>query len=526
MANIRQKNGSKRWTATVRIPKDIRELNPESIRKRNGEPKTLLEKALGTSDKKLAKKLAHDFEYHCTQQFEKLRLRHQNQLPTHKQFTSAADQIMEEAVAKLRQRLIDAEENPYAEEDANRARLAKVLDNSGEPVDKDTLALYQQTVEGISEAEVDNAIEMLGAKHLGTSTFSSLNKIEEYKRRAKDTRISVGTIFERYIRKRVLDGQVKASTIKRANTTFNEFCESLPFRADTAAATITTAKVREWVGKYQLKLQAQNKAFTTIKNNIESIAPAFNRAEEEGLIDRNPFRKFTEGLFVTKRGVKENESNRSWINDDLNDNALLHLINAASQKFTPQSRSPAHKVMMPLIGLALYTGARIEELCRLTPNDIKLRKHLGVRYIDITAAKSAAGIREIPLLPVAEQIIDYLISQTTAGQDYLLPNLIEQDGRRSHKPSNEFSRFKKKLGYVQKNEYTFHSFRSTAITLLDRANVNDAYISMMVGHVEGRNTLAKKRYSAGPQLAQLKDAVSAIRYGDAIDNLIIQSLRY
>jgi len=47
---------------------------------------------------------------------------------------------------------------------------------------------------------------------------------------------------------------------------------------------------------------------------------------------------------------------------------------------------------------------------------------------------------------------------------------------------------------------------------------------MMVGHIEGRSSLAKKRYSAGPQLAQLKDAVSVIKYGDEIDNLLIESL--
>jgi len=520
MANVRPKNGSKKYTTSVRIPKDIQVLNPEGLRKRNGEPKTHIEKALGTEDKKLALQRAHAFEKECDALFESIR-RNAQANRQHTPHRQAVDHFSEgtKNISRIQQSSPELNARWIRDFVREKLELEKIS-----PSDPRSLALFDLFADGIPDQILEKVVAKHASKAFDHENFDSLEEISRYKKKALDSRITVNEVFDRYIRKRIGDGPVKSSTISRAKATFEDFCEFLPFGKDTAAESISKAKVREWVGIYQRQHEEKNLTITTVKNKIESLSPAFKKAEDDDLIPKNPFRNFTAGLYLSNRGLKGNESNRSWINDELNDSALLHLINAASKKFKSHSRSPAHKIMMPLIGLALYTGARIEELCRLTPSDIKLRKHLGVRYIDITAAKSAAGIREIPLLPVAEQIIDALLAKASTGQDYLFPNLIEQDGRRSHKPSNEFSRFKKSLGYVQRNEYTFHSFRSTAITLLDRGSVSDSFISMMVGHIEGRSSLAKKRYSAGPQLAQLKDAVSVIKYGDEIDNLLIESL--
>lgn len=517
MANIRRKNGSKRWTATLRVPQDIRELNPTFIQKKDGSPKTLLERALGTQDEKLAIKRAYDFEREMDARFEETR-KSTGQIVREEHPLEMPAQVIREI--KQRQ-----EESPEEIKAWLRGKMIKQLEHMGlAPSDTIVLRMLDEVSKGFTDDMADAAIMLTSAVKQGEPTFDTLADIEKYKAKAKDTRVSVGVIFERYIQKRVADGPIKASSIKRAKTTFNAFCRSLPFGQDTAAETITVAKARAWVSSYQLELQEKGRALTTVTNNIDSITPAFNKAVDDELIPRNPFRKYTEALYKTKKGVKGNQANRSWINDDLSESALTNLLVAASQKFLNNAKSPSHRIMLPLIGLALYTGARIEELCRLTPNDIKTRAYLGVRYIDLDEAKSEAGIREIPLLPMAESIIDYLVSKTKSGADYLFPDLPTRDGRRSHSPSNEFSRFKKGLGYLTKNEYTFHSFRSTVITLLDRGDISDGYISMMVGHVEGRNTLAKRTYSAGRELKALRDQISCLSYDRRIDELLLKSL--
>lgn len=521
MASIRQKNGSKRWTATIRVPKDIQDINPEFIRKKNGAPKSLLERALGTQDEKLARKLAADFERECDSRFEYAR----SSTPSSVSPTKSAEQAMTKVVETLQQVVQAQEQNPEAVTEWLRSKLVAKLDRSNfSPADPRVSKMFDEVSKGITAEVSDGIVKLASAVHYPELTFEQLAEIDRYKREARDTRVSVGVVFSRYIRKRVGDAPIKSSTIQRAKKTFNDFCSSLPFGEATAADSITVAQVREWVADYQIKHQEQGLSLTTVRNKIDSIAPAFNKAVDDELITRNPFRNFSEAFYQTKRGVKTAEANRSWINDELSDSALLNLIRACSQKFRPDSRSPGHRSLMPLIGLALYTGARIEELCRLTPADIKLRKHLNVRYIDITAAKSQAGIREVPLLPLAELIIDKLIAETKSSNDYLFPDLPIRDGRRSHNPSNEFSRFKHSLGYTLKNEYTFHSFRSTVVTLLDRGDVKDSYISMMIGHTEGRKTLAKRTYSAGQNLAKLKESVSVIKYRDDIEQILKSSL--
>lgn len=521
MASIRQKNGSKRWTATIRVPKDIQDLNPEFIRKKDGSPKALLERALGTQDEKLAKKLAADFERECDSRFDEVRSRRRPLLRPVK----PSEEVMTTVVEALQQIARAQEQSPEVVADWLRSKLVAKLDKSDfSPADPRVSRMFDEVSKGISAELSDGIVKLASAAAYPEPTFEQLAEIDRYKQNARDTRVSVGVVFSRYIRKRVGDAPIKSSTIQRAKKTFNDLCASLPFGEDTAADSITVAQIREWAANYQIKHQEQGLSLTTVRNKIDSIAPAFNKAVDDELIIKNPFRNFTEAFYQTKRGVKAAEANRSWINDDLSDSALLNLVTACSQKFRPESRSPGHRALMPLIGLALYTGARIEELCRLTPADIKLRKHLNVRYIDITSAKSQAGVREIPLLPVAETIVDHLIGNTQSSNDYLFPDLPVRDGRRSHNPSNEFSRFKHSLGYTLKNEYTFHSFRSTVITLLDRADVKDSHISMMVGHTEGRKTLAKRTYSAGQNLAKLKQSVSVINYGEDLDRILLSSL--
>lgn len=524
MASIRRKNGSKRWTATVRIPQDIRRLNPEFIRKKDGSPKSLLERALGTQDEKQARKLAHDFERELDAKFVAIRT---EQSSGHLlQVGNEKPSILEYTADVLRELHVKQNEYPEAVAEWLRSKLVDRLKTTNiSAADPRVQQMFEQVSKGWSEELSDSIVSLVGASGPSDISFETLAEIERYKATAKDTRVSVGVIFERYIRKRVADGPIKASTIKRAKNTFQDLCRWLPFGEDTAAESISVSKAREWVADYQLRLQQQEKSLTTITNNIDSITPAFNKAVDDELITRNPFRKYGEALYRTRRGVKANQSNRSWINDELSDSALTNLLVAAEQKFQRTSKAPSHRLMIPLIGLALYTGARIEELCRLTASDIKTRRHLGIRYIDLDEAKSEAGIREIPLLPVAEAIVDHLLAGTKTATDYLFPSLPVRDGRRSHSPSNEFSRFKKSLGYTQKNEYTFHSFRSTVITLLDRADVSDGYISMMVGHVEGRSTLAKKTYSAGKELRALKEQVSCISYGNKIDTMLLNYLK-
>jgi len=507
MATLKRKNGSTKWTAVIRVPQKVRDVNPEFIQTRDGRPKTHLELATGSSDKREAERIAVSFYAKCEKKF---------------QLAISSDSERVNLIAESTNGFLKFQkENPDKANEILMSMALEALKKMG--LDSNTDYVREKISELRNGLSVENTQQWLEAEAIAKGNrvdAEALIGIEKAARKIHDTRLSIGTIFERYIRKRAADGPIKTSTLSRARSTFSDFCRAMPYGSDTKIESVTVRVVRDWVQAYQLQLNGEGRTTQTVKNRIDSIAPAFAMAEADEMIVKNPFRGYSSALIQTKRGVKPNQSNRSWINDDLAYSSFETLILQARDKFKESSRAVSHRHLMPMIALSLYTGARIEELCRLSLADIKYRDYLEVRYIDITEAKSDAGVREIPLLPKAEEIVDYLIARLPQGEQSLFPDLVPRDGRFSHAPSNEFSRFKKRLGYAAKNEYTFHSFRSTVITLLDREGVANDYISMMVGHSDGRGTLAKRTYSAGRQLKQLKEAVSCIQYSPKITELL------
>lgn len=161
------------------------------------------------------------------------------------------------------------------------------------------------------------------------------------------------------------------------------------------------------------------------------------------------------------------------------------------------------KPLADLIALGWYTGARIEELCRL--NKANVITVDGIRCFDFPKSKSKASKRVVPIHPSLSLTIDRLSKDST--DTFLIPTSSHDHyGKRSHAISKAFGRLRTAAGFSKL--HVFHSFRHTVVTELIRADVPDALAKELVGHETG--SVTHDVYSKGASAAQKLVAISKL----------------
>lgn len=138
--------------------------------------------------------------------------------------------------------------------------------------------------------------------------------------------------------------------------------------------------------------------------------------------------------------------------------------------------------------ILIYTGMRIGEYIALRPGDINVRQ----RYIDIKHSKTAAGIRKVP---IHHLILGMLTERKEAG--IICPCRTYDSFRRLWDKAMDAVRMK----------HTPHECRHTLATLLDRAEVSETAIRMILGHA--RPGVTKGVYTH-KTLADLRKAIDRV----------------
>ena len=161
------------------------------------------------------------------------------------------------------------------------------------------------------------------------------------------------------------------------------------------------------------------------------------------------------------------------------------------------------KPLADLIELGWYTGARIEELCRLNKDNVVTVD--GIKCFDFPKSKSKASKRVVPIHPSLLLTIDRLSADST--DTFLIPTSSHDHyGKRSHAISKAFGRLRTAAGFSRL--HVFHSFRHTVVTELIRADVTDALAKELVGHETG--SVTHDVYSKGASAAQKLAAISKL----------------
>jgi len=264
--------------------------------------------------------------------------------------------------------------------------------------------------------------------------------------------------------------QVKSKTAAMRRTTITRLTAKFPYLRD-----ISRKDVRRWVTELQ-----QTVTPATVKRLMSDCRTywAYLEAIEAIPDDSAPFDRL--GLKV---------KSVSWLPYSPKEAALLH------------STAEGDRQLSDLIQLAMYSGARREELCSLRI------EHVFRDRFEIVDAKTEAGIRVVPIHNSLARIIKRLAKASADG--FLLSGLIpNRNGDRGDMLGKRFTRLKRSLNFGSR--HTFHSFRGTVITLLERAGVPEGTVQDIVGHE--RSTLTGSTYSGKSTFEMRKAAINQLKY--------------
>lgn len=209
---------------------------------------------------------------------------------------------------------------------------------------------------------------------------------------------------------------------------------------------------------------------------------------------------------------KQTQSYQPFTPEELN--KIFDLNNLQKDgKFEP------HKFWLPM--LALFSGARIEELCQLAITDIK--QNANVWVIDINdrneskKLKTNAAERTVPIHPIVIEhgFLNYIETLKThfPNEQMLFPYLLPDTYNKfSSAPSKWFAKYLNKIGITDKLK-VFHSFRSTFNNKLKTAEISEEIRCQLLGHEY--DSVNSKHYSNQHDSRWLMDKVmSKVNYSE------------
>jgi integrase len=256
---------------------------------------------------------------------------------------------------------------------------------------------------------------------------------------------------------------------------------------------------------------------STVKSKYVSPMKQFFRwAKETGLIASDPSES------INHRALKRPGKRRNPFNgDDLRKifSSPLYTGCKSDDRLTDPGdyRVRDHRFWMPLV--ALYTGARLGEICQLQLKDVAPRD--GIWCFDINdegekSVKSEASKRLTPVHPelIKLGLIEYVEQRKAAGGAALWPGVRKSA---AGIPSDlESKRLNRLLGLILGEEYrrdrllSFHSFRGTMIDAMREAAISEDVRHAIVGH-EGVH-VEQKHYGEGYKPKALVSAISKVSY--------------
>lgn len=194
-----------------------------------------------------------------------------------------------------------------------------------------------------------------------------------------------------------------------------------------------------------------------------------------------------------------------------------HALEAKSSKvsyeiFAPGELAKVYTLlddeMKAVTAIGAYSGMRINEICTLRESSIKTIE--GVLCFEITEGKTKSAARIVPVHSKLIPLVKSLLKTTHSGFLFYHASITDRaDGKRSTWHTQQFTRAKRKaLGEAAAERKVFHSLRHAFVQQLDRAQVPEDRIALLVGHERG-STESFKTYS--------KNAASPIEIGKYVE---------
>jgi integrase len=243
----------------------------------------------------------------------------------------------------------------------------------------------------------------------------------------------------------------------------------------------------------------------TISNNFVKVASFLSWLSENDLAQTN--------LSSPLRRVIKKEKVDSELRLEFNHHDLEAIFNNDFY-LKGKHRCSAH-FWIPL--LALFTGARLNELCQLDKADIVLIE--GIWCIDINRKngkrlKNLSSVRTIPLHSVLINKLGFIDFVESVQGIKLFPELEKSSVGYGQSFSKWFNRtYRKNVGVGQGQERKdFHSFRHTFANYFKQMeNIQEFRVSEILGH-KGNSTITYSRYGKESSLVSKQKLIELLKF--------------
>lgn len=244
---------------------------------------------------------------------------------------------------------------------------------------------------------------------------------------------------------------------------------------------------------------------------LGAVGAVLNWGEDNGYLESNPARRVK-----VSQGVRS-KAHGPYTVEDLN---LIFRFPVFTQGERPRGGGGEAAKWLPL--LALFTGARLQELGRLQVEDV--REEWGVLFFDLTTAgtKTESAKRHVPVHPELIRLgfLTYLEARKKAGGGPLFPALKSDQASPTEGWSKWWGRYARKHGITDKRK-VFHSFRHLVKDGFRNNGVERTLADVLQGHaVPG----VGQDYGDGHSLKVKAEALAKLQYpGLDLEHLVPRS---
>lgn len=323
------------------------------------------------------------------------------------------------------------------------------------------------------------------------------------------------------------DGDKRPKTISEWKSRIRRYVE---LKGDQDVHRITTKDVRDFKDGYQQlprRMPESDRRRTlpeiikryahadvarveapTVNKALSAISSVLGWCVENGFVEQN----VAHGVRAPKPKIKTRRR-LPFSNDDLK--AIFEGSPVFRDCKRPRGGGGHAAYWIPVI--ALYTGARLEEIGQLTLDDV--RKEDGIDYFDINAddgksVKTQGSIRRVPIhLKLVELgFFDYLEHVRSRKHKYLFPHIDSSGGfERTRKFSQWVNRYLRRDCGITDTRKVFHSLRHKFKDACRDAAISRDVHDALTGHVDGS---VSGRYGEGASLRVLNEGIQSISYTD------------
>lgn len=317
-----------------------------------------------------------------------------------------------------------------------------------------------------------------------------------------------------------------SNSIYRYQSDWRRFYLTSPQIIDKPIAKLTVLELDLWIHNL-IKEYSMTK--TCYYNMSMIIRQCFDYAVDTlRLIPENTFRKVKIQTKLLKKYVKKDDSTQVFLTDET---SLIFKSAMADLEKNPNNTAPL------AVMLTFFTGLRRGEIVSLRYSDttfntlqichmerdiydysdIENVSYVGKKVID--GAKTDAGVRPVPLIPYAVQIINTVkaINEKNGWYDDGFLFLDEEGTRmKSHQVKYRIEKYCDENGIPRKS---FHKIRKTYISTLLDAHVNLNEIRKACGHVDERTTLNNYCYNRKNKADTYQQFNTALIQDNGLSNL-------